>query len=130
MIKNYDQSAEINHNSYWPYIPDYPHRILIIGDSESGKTNVLLNLIKHQQKDINKIFLYVKDPIESKYQLLIKGREIVGIENLKNPKAFIDYSRKIDDAYENLEDYNPTRKRRVLIVFDDMIPDHSCYGWK
>ena len=84
---------------------------------------MLLNLIKSQQPDIDKIYLYVKDPFKSKYQLLINGREKVGIENLKNPKAFIDYSQTIDDVYENLEDYNPTKKRRVLIVFDDMIAD-------
>ena len=40
---------------------------------------------------------------------------------MKNPKAFIDYSQTINDAYENSEDYNPTKKRRVLIVFDDVI---------
>ena len=45
------------------------------------------------------------------------------IKILKNPKAFIDYSQKIDDVYENLEDYNSTKKRRVLILFDDMIAD-------
>ena len=53
--------------------------------------------------------------------MLSNGRETVGIENLKNPKTFIDYSQIIDDVYENLEDHNPTKKRRVLIVFDDMI---------
>ena len=53
--------------------------------------------------------------------MLSNGREKIGIENLKNPKAFIDYSQIIDDVYENLEDHNPTKKRRVLIVFDDMI---------
>ena len=53
--------------------------------------------------------------------MLINGIEKVGIETLKNPKALIDYSRTIDDVYENLEDYNPTKKRRVLIVFDDMM---------
>ena len=47
MIKNYDQSVEINHNLNWPYIPDHPYRILITGGAGSGKTNVLLNLIKH-----------------------------------------------------------------------------------
>ena len=67
--------------------------------------------------------LYVKEPLESKYQLLINGREKVGNEILKNPKAFINYSQIIDDVYENLEDYNPTNIRRVLIVFDDMIVD-------
>ena len=55
--------------------------------------------------------------------MLINGREKVGIKNLKNPKAFIDYSKQIEDVYENLKDYNPTKKRRVLIVFDDMIAD-------
>ena len=43
----YDQSVEKN-NPNWPYIPDHPYRILIIGGSGSGRTNVLLNLIKHQ----------------------------------------------------------------------------------
>ena len=67
--------------------------------------------------------MYVKDPFKSKYQVLVNRREKVGIKNLKNPKAFIDYSQKIDDVYENLEDYNPTKKRRVLKVFGDMISD-------
>ena len=71
--------------------PDHPHKILIIGGSGSEKTNVLLNLIKQQQPDIDKIYLYVKDPFESKYQLLINGREKVGIKTIRNPKAFIDY---------------------------------------
>ena len=75
MIENYDESIEINHNPYWPYIPDHPYRILIIGGSGSGKTNAILNLIKHQQPDINKIYLYVKDPLKSKYWLPINGRE-------------------------------------------------------
>ena len=82
-----------------------------------------MNLVKHQQPDTAKIYLNIKDPFESKYQLHINGREKIGIEILKNPKAFIDYSQTIDDVYENLEDYNPLKKRRVLIVFDDMIAD-------
>ena len=45
----------------------------------------------------------------------------MGIKNVKNPKTFFDYSQTIDDVYEHLEDYNPTKKRRVLITFDDMI---------
>ena len=56
MMKNYDQSIEINHNSNWSFISDH-HRTLIIGGSGSGKTNVLLNLIKHQRPDIDKIYL-------------------------------------------------------------------------
>ena len=70
-MKNYDESVKINHNPNWPYIPDHPYRVLVAGGLGSGKTNVLLNLIKHQRPDVNKIFLYIKDPLKSKYQLLI-----------------------------------------------------------
>ena len=87
-MENYDESVEINRNSNWPYIPYHPHRISIIGVSRSGKTIVLLNLIKHQWL----VYLYVKDQLESKYQLLINKREKVAIKKLKNPKAFMDFS--------------------------------------
>ena len=80
MPKNYDASVEINHNPNWPYISDNPDRTLIIGGSGSGQTNELLNLIKLERSDIDKIYLYVKDPLESKYQLLIKGEKKVGKE--------------------------------------------------
>ena len=122
-MKNYDQSIETNHNPNWPYIPDHPYRVLIIGGLGSGKTNVLLNLRKRQQPDINKSYSYVKGPFESKYHLLISGRENVEIKTIQYPKAFIEYSQKIDDVYENLEGYNATTKMRVLIVFDNMIAD-------
>ena len=122
-MKNYVQSVKINHSPNWPYIPDHPYRILIIGGSESDKTNVLFNLVKHQQPDSDKIYLYVKDPFEWKYQLLFNWKEKVGTEILKIPKGFIDYLQPIDDVYENLEDYNPKKKGRVLIVFDDMMGD-------
>ena len=104
MMKNYDQLVEINHNPNWPYIPDHLYRILIIGGWRSGKTNVLLNLRKHQRPDIDKIYLYIKDLFESRYQLLFNGWRKVRIQNLKNPKAFIDYSHAVDDVDENLED--------------------------
>ena len=71
------------HNEKWPYIPDHPYRILIIGGSGSGKTNTLLSLI-NEQKDINKIYLYAKDLSEPKYGHLIKNRENVGIKHLKH----------------------------------------------
>ena len=79
------------------------------------------SLIKHQRPDNDKIDLYVKDPFESMYKFLINWRKKVGIKNLKNPKTFTDYSQTNDDVYENLEDCTPTKKRKVLIVFDDMI---------
>ena len=73
--KNYNESLEVSHNPNWPHIPDHLYRILIIGGPGSGKTNVLLNLTKHQRADIDKIYLYVKDPFESKYQLPINRRK-------------------------------------------------------
>ena len=110
------------HNKKWRYIPDHPYRILIIGGSASRKTNTLLNLI-NEQEDIDKIYLYTKDFIEPKYEFLIKNRENAGIKHVNNSKAFIECSNTKDDVYENINDYNPTRKRKSLIVFDDMIVD-------
>ena len=110
------------HNEKWPYIPDHPYRILIIGGSGSGKTNALLNLIK-EQDDIDKIYLYAKDLSEPKYEFLIKKREDVGIKYCNDPNAFIECSNRMDDIYQNINDYNPSRKRKILIVFDDMIAD-------
>ena len=103
-MKNDDESVETSHNPNWRYIPDQTYRILTIGGSGSGKTNVLVNLINHQQPDIIKIYLYVKDSLKSKYQLLINEREKVGTHNLKSSNTLINYSRIFVDVYENLED--------------------------
>ena len=73
---NYVNENKTEHNKNWPYIPDHPYGILIIGGSGSGKTNLLLNLIENQP-DIDKIYLYAKDPYESKYQHLINRREVL-----------------------------------------------------
>ena len=74
-MKNYDELVEINHNPYWSYIPDHPYMILIISTSGSSKTNVSLSLIKYQQPDIDKIYLYANDPFETKYQSLINRKK-------------------------------------------------------
>ena len=118
----YTNENKIEHNLKWPYIPDHPYRILIIGGSGSGKTNALLNLINNQP-DIDKIYLYVKDPYEAKYQYLINKREKVGLDHFDDPKAFIEYSNDMQDTYKDIEDYNPKNNRKVLTVFDDMIAD-------
>ena len=110
------------HNEKWSYIPDHPYRILIIGGSGSGKTNALLNLIK-EQDDIDKIYLYAKDLSEPKYEFLIKKHEDVGIKHCNDPNAFIECSNTMDDVYQNMDDNNPSRKRKILIVFDDVIAD-------
>ena len=118
----YTNENKIEHNSKWPYIPDHPYRILIVGGSGSGKTNALLNLINNQP-DIDKIYLYAKDPYEKKYQYLINKREKVGLNHCNDPKAFMEKSNDMQDVYKNIEDYNPIKKRKILIVFDDMIAD-------
>ena len=93
---------------------------MIIGGSGSGKTNTLLNLI-NEQNDIDKIYLYARDLNEPKYKILIKKREDAGIKHLNDPNAFIECSNTMNDVYENINDYNPIRKRKKIIIFDDMI---------
>ena len=95
---------------------------MIIGGSGSGKTNSLFNLINHQP-DIGKIYLYAKDPYETKYHFLINNRESTGLIHFNDSKAFIEYSNDMDDIHKNIEEYNPNKKRKILIVFDDMIAD-------
>ena len=119
---DYTNENKIEHNSKCPYIPDHPYRILIVDGSGSGKTNALLNLINNQP-DIDKIYLYAKDPYEVKYQYLIKKREKVGLNHFNELKAFMEYSNNMQDVYKNIEDYNPGKKRKILIVFDGMIAD-------
>ena len=68
-----------------------------------------------------KKYLYAKDPYEAKYQYLINKREKVGLDYFNDSKAFMDYSNKMQDVYQNIEEYNPAKKGKVLIVFDDMI---------
>ena len=113
-LDNITNNSNNNHNEKWPYIPGHLYRILIIGDSGLGKTNTLLNLI-NEQKDINKIYLYAKDFSESKYEYLIKNLENAGIKHLNDSKAFIECSNTMDDIYENVNNYNANRKRKILI---------------
>ena len=111
---DYTNENKTEHNENLPY------RILIIGGSGFGKTNVLLNLIENQP-DIDKIYLYAKDPYETNHQYLINKRESVGINHLNDPKAFIEYSNDMHDVYKNINEYNLDKDNKNLIVFDDMI---------
>ena len=110
------------HNSKCPHIPDHPYTILIVGGSGSGKTNALLNLINNQP-DIDKIYLYAKDPYEAKYLYLFSKREKVESDHYDDLKTFMEYSHDMQDVYKNIEDYHPKKNCKVLIVFDDMIAD-------
>ena len=77
----------------------------------------------NNQPEIDKIYLYAKDPYEKKYQYLINKREKEGLDHFKDPKAFMKYSNDMQDVYKNIQNYNPGKKRKILIVFDDMIAD-------
>ena len=82
----------------------------------------MFNLI-NEQNDIDKIYLYARDLSEPKYEYLIKKREDAGIKHVNNSNAFIECSNMMDDVYEHINDYNPSRKRKILIAIDDMIAD-------
>ena len=83
--------------------------------SGSGKTNASLNLINNQP-DIDKIYLYAKDPYEAKYQFLINKRESTGLKHFNDPKAFIEYSNDMHDVYKNIDEYNKDKECKILLV--------------
>ena len=119
---DYTNENKTEHNLRLPSIPDYPYRIIIVGGSESWKTNASLNLINNQP-DSDKIYLYAKDPYEVKYQYLINNCEKTGSNHYGDPKAFIEYSDGMQDIYKSIEECNLGKKRKVLIAFDNMIAD-------
>ena len=86
------------------------------------KKNSLFNVISHQP-DIDKIYLHAKDSYEAKYQLLINKLECTGLKHFNNSNAFIEYSSDTYDIYKSIEKFSPNKKRKILIVFDDMTDD-------
>ena len=108
-----------NKDNNWPFI------MLIIGPSGSGKTNTLPYLIENlnETTPVDKIYLYAKDLTEPKYKFLINNRKNAVIKHFNDSTAFIAYSNDMDDVFTNIGDYNKKRKRKVLIVFGDMIAD-------
>ena len=97
-LDDYTNENNTKHSPNWPYIPDHPYRILIIGGSGPGKTNALLNLINNQP-EIERIYFYAKDPYGAKYQFLIDKRESIGLKHFNDSKAFIEYSNDMEDVY-------------------------------
>ena len=75
------------------------------------------------QPNINKIYLYAKDSYKAKYHFLINKQQSTGLKHLNDSKAFIEYSNDMDDIYKNIEECNLNKKRKILIVFDDLIAD-------
>ena len=114
IVSNKNMSSSEDNN--WPF------RMLIIGPSGSGKTNTLPHLMNNL-RPIDKIYLYPKDIHEPKYEYLINKREQVGIKNLNDPHAFIEYSDDMNDVLDDINNYNKNRDKKVLIVFDDRIAD-------
>ena len=108
------------HNSTLPQIPGHPYKILVIRDSRSRKTNSLFNLI-NQEPDINNICLYANDQYKVKYQLPINKKENRGAEHLNDFKCFIEYSNDMVNIYKKIEEYNPNKQHKILIIFDDLI---------
>ena len=82
----------------------------------------MINLI-NEQNDVDKTYLYARDLSEPKYEYFIKKREEVRINHLNSPNAFIECSNTMNYVYDNINDYNSSRRRKILIVFDDMIAD-------
>ena len=122
---NFDNVVKENiteNNPNLPQIFDHICRILINGGSWSGKTNSLFNLVNHQP-DTDKIHLYAK----AKYQFLMKKQQSTGLNHFNDSKGFIEYSNNMNGIYWNIEEYNPNKKRKILIVFDDTIADMINY---
>ena len=90
---------------------------MIISGSGSGKTKTLLNLI-NEQNDVDKIYLYAKDLSERKYEILIENCQNVEIKHFNYPNAFIESSNTLDDVYDDINDYNPSRKKNL-----------NCFWW-
>ena len=109
---DYITKADIKeHNPNWPELSGHPYRVLIVGGSGPGKTYTFLNLINHEP-DINKVYLYTKDPHEAKCQLLINKRESIGLNYFNDSKAFIEYPNDMVDIYKNIGEYNPNKNEK------------------
>ena len=124
-MKNYDQLIKINDNPNWPYIPHHPYRILIIGGSGLGKTNVLLNLIKKSTTRYWQNLFIFQRSIRIKVSIIYQQKR--KCRNLKNEKIQ-KHSLIIHKKLMMIEDWRKRKgkkikKKRVLIVLDDTITD-------
>ena len=93
--------------------------------SGSRKTNPLINMISWET-DIDKVYLFAKNPKQAKYQLLINKREKTGSKRFNDFKAFIEYSVDMNDIFKNTEQYNLNKNCKISIMFDDVKTDMFC----
>ena len=120
-FNDYANENKAEDNLKWPYIPDHPYRILIIAGSGSWKTNALLNLIKTSQiliKYSSTLKILMNRSINSwvtKKKYMIKA--------LYDPETYTEYSNDMQDVYKNIDEYNPGKNCKILIVFYDIIAD-------
>ena len=123
---NFDYIVKENikqHIPNWQQVLVHPYKILIVRGSGSRKKKSWFN-ITNRQPVIDRVYLYAKDTkYEAKYQLLISKRASTGLNHFNDSKVFTEHWKKMVDIYKNIEDYNPNKTRKILIVFDDMIPD-------
>ena len=115
---DYTNENKAQNKLKWPYIPDHPFEVLIIGGFGSRKSNALLNLT-NKQPGIDKICIYAKDPYEAEYQYLIRKREKADLNNYDDLTAFIKYSNNMQEVYKNIEEYNLGKKWKLLTVLDN-----------
>ena len=95
----------------------------LVGEKEGIKCNNIIKQHKNEP-DIDRISLNANDPYESKYQFLINKRESTDLKHLNDSKAFSEYANDMDDSYRNIEEYNPNKKCKIiLIAFDNVITD-------
>ena len=107
-----DLNIIINENNKkWAYIPDHSYRTLTTEGSKS-ETNSLIDSI-NEQNDIDKIYLYAKGLSEPWYKHLIKKRKNAGIKYFNDLNVLIECSNILNDVYDNIDDYNPSRKKNL-----------------
>ena len=87
------------------------------------KNKCIIKFNIDNQLDLDKIYLYPKDPYQAKYQFLINKRKSAGLKRFKDRKAFSEYSNDMQDVYKNIDDYNADEEHNILIVFDEIIAD-------
>ena len=115
------------HNANWPQILDHPYKILIIRGSGSCEINALLNNVISHQQDIDKIYLYLKDLYDTKYQLLIHKHKGAAKKHFNDSEAFVNTRVTLMIFIKILKYTIQLKKQKILIAFDDdVIADMLC----